>query len=97
VQVNNEALLINRDSSLFEEATAGHFITISNSDPEAAVGGEGHPHNGGQLLVDEVMSATEIQQGDEVTIPDMKSDMHGVAGGNSGDSQEREFGLLKFR
>jgi hypothetical protein len=47
--------------------------------------------------MDEVMSATGIQQGDEVMIPDTKSGLHGVAGGNSGDSQERDFGLLKFR
>jgi hypothetical protein len=39
VQVNNEALLVNRDSGMFEEVTACHFITISNRDPEAAGGG----------------------------------------------------------
>jgi hypothetical protein len=73
VQVNNEAFLVNRARSMFEEAMAGHFIIISNRDPEAAIGGEGHPHDGGQLLMDEVVSATRIQQGDEVTIPDTKS------------------------
>jgi predicted RNA-binding protein with PUA domain len=82
---------------MLEESMAGNLITISDRDPEAAVGGEGHPHDGGQLLVDEVMSATGIKQGDEVMILDAKSDVHGVAGGNPCDSQNRNFGLREIR
>jgi hypothetical protein len=81
---------------MFEESPTGHLITISNCDPETAIGGEGYPNDGGQLLMDEVMRAPGIQQGDEVTIPDTKSDLHGVASGNSCDSKKRDCSLLKF-
>lgn len=70
VQVDNEMLFVNRESSLLKESTAGHLITISDRDSEAAVGGKRQSHNGGQFFMDEVMSATRIKQGDQVTIPD---------------------------
>jgi hypothetical protein len=47
--------------------------------------------------VDEVVRAARVKQGDKITIPNTKRNLHGVACGNSCDSKERNFGLLGIR
>jgi hypothetical protein len=64
------------------------MISIGDGDAKAVSRREGHTGIGGDLLIDEVVGAAGIEEGDQLTVTNPHLELHGVTCADPDDGKE---------
>jgi hypothetical protein len=70
------------------------MISIGDGDAKAASRREGRTGIGGDLLIDEVVGAAGVEEGDQLMVTNPHLELHDVTCADPGDGKERDLNIV---